>query len=76
MNSQAIKLELISWLTKLKDKKMLSALTSIKDSEQSGDWHETLTSEQKKSLEKGIKDHEKGRILTSKQLWERYGRQA
>lgn len=55
---------------------MLSALTSIKDSEQSGDWHETLTSEQKKSLEKGIKDHEKGRILTSKQLWERYGRQA
>lgn len=55
---------------------MLSALTSIKDSEQSGDWYETLTSEQKKSLEKGIKDHEKGRILTSKQLWERYGRQA
>ena len=76
MNSQTLKLELISWVTKLKDKKLLGALTSIKDSEESGDWYDSLTTAQKKSLEKGIQDHQKGRTVSSKQFWERYGKQA
>ena len=76
MNSQTLKLELINWVTKLKDKKLLGALTSIKDSEESGDWYDSLTTAQKKSLEKGIQDHHKGRTVTSKQFWERYGKQA
>ena len=76
MNPQSIKLELISWVSKLKDKKLLGSLASIKDSTESGDWYEQLTPAQKKSLEKGIDDHKKGRTLSSKQFWERYGRQA
>lgn len=76
MNSQTLKLELINWVTKLKDKKLLGALTSIKDSEESGDWYDSLTTAQKKSLEKGIQDHQKGRTVTSKKFWERYGKQA
>jgi len=76
MKPESIKLELISWLSKLKDKKLLNSIASIKDSAESGDWYDELTPGQKKSLQKGIEDHKKGRTLTSKQFWERYGRQA
>lgn len=76
MNSQNFKLELINWLAKLKDKKLLSALTSLEDSEESGDWYDNLTTAQKKSLEKGIQDHQKGRVVSSKQFWARYGKEA
>ena len=75
MSSQ-IRLELISWISKLKDKSLLKTLSSIKDSEESGDWYENLSAKQKKSLQKGIEDHKKGRVLSSKQFWSRYGRQA
>lgn len=72
MNSRALKLELINWLNNLKNLKLLHSLSSIKDSEQSGDWYESLTPKQKKSLEKGIDDHKKGRTLTGKDFRKRY----
>ena len=76
MNSQTIKLELINWVSKLKDKKLLGSLSSIKDSTESGDWYESLNTAQKKSIEKGVQDHQKGRRLSNKQFWDRYGKQA
>ena len=76
MNTHSLKLELINWVTKLKDKKLLGTLSSIKDSEESGDWYDNLTSAQKKSLEKGVQDFQKGRVVSSKQFWARYGKQA
>ncbi len=72
MTSQQLKHELISWLTQLKDKKLLNSLASIKDSVESGDWYSMLTTKQKKSLERGIRDHKKGNTLTSQQFWQRY----
>lgn len=68
MNSQSIKSELISRVSKLKDKKLLHSLSSVKDSTESGDWYTHLTSSQKKSLEKGIEEHKKGQVLTSRQF--------
>ena len=72
MTTQELKHELISWLNQLKDKKLLKSLSSIKDSVESGDWYTELNSKQKKSLERGIRDHKKGNALTSKQFWQRY----
>lgn len=72
MSTLELKLQLINWLTDLKDKKLLQSLASIKESEQSNDWYLQLSAKQKKSLEKGIEDHKKGRTLTSKQFWQRY----
>lgn len=72
MSTLELKLQLINWLTDLKDKKLLKSLSSIKDSEQSNDWYKQLSVKQKKSLERGIDDHRKGRTLTSKQFWQRY----
>jgi hypothetical protein len=75
MKSDSLRLELISWVSKLKDKKLLNSLASLKDSEASGDWYDELNPAQKKSLQKGIQDHKKGQTLTSKEFWNRYGRQ-
>jgi hypothetical protein len=72
MTSQQLKHELISWLTQMKDKKLLNSLASIKDSVESGDWYSMLTAKQKKSLERGIRDHKKENTLTSQQFWQRY----
>lgn len=72
MTSQQLKHELISWLTQLNDKKLLNSLASIKDSVESGDWYSILSAKQKKSLERGIRDHKKGNTLTSQQFWQRY----
>jgi hypothetical protein len=76
MNSQALKLELINWLTGLNDNNLLESIASIKDSTISGDWYDELTPEQKKSLDNGIKDHKKGKTLTSKEFWSRYEKKA
>ena len=72
MTARELKHELIRWLSNLKDKKLLNSLASIKESEQSGDWYDSLTTSQKKSLLRGIEDHKKGSTLTSKEFWKRY----
>lgn len=72
MSTLELKLQLINWLTDLKDKKLLTSLSSIKDSEQSNDWYKQLSAKQKKSFDRGTDDHKKGRTLTSKQFWQRY----
>ena len=74
MKLQTIRLELVNWVFNLKDKKLLKSLASIKDSEESGDWYDHLTPAQKKSLQKGVQDHKKGRALKSEEFWKRYGR--
>ena len=72
MSTRALKLELIHWLTNLTDKNLLESLASIKDSTVNGDWYDELSPAQKQSLENGIKDHKKGKTLTSKEFWSRH----
>jgi len=72
MSSQVLKLELITWLTGVTDRKLLDSLNSIKNSVESGDWYDSLTESQKKSLERGIQDHKDGKFLTSDEFWDRY----
>ena len=74
MTTKSIKLELIHWLSKLNDKAILESLLSVKNSVSSGDWYEELTSSEKKSIDRGIEDHKKGNVLTSKQFWSRYAK--
>lgn len=72
MSTQALKLELISWLTKLNDKKVLESLASLKDSFVSGDWYSGLTAAQKKSIQKGVENHRQGKYLTASRFRARY----
>ncbi len=72
MSAASIKFEIIEWLMKLEDKQVLDSLARLKKSFQSEDWYAELSTAQKKSLEKGIQDHKKGKYLSSKEFWSRY----
>jgi len=53
MGYEALKLELIEWLTKLEDSETIEYLKNVKDLKSSDhDWWEDLTQEQKKELKK------------------------
>ena len=76
MNAPSIKIELINWLTQLKDKQLLESLLSVKKSVITEDWYDHISASQRKSIDTGIEDHKKGRVLSSKQFWSRYEKKA
>ncbi len=73
MNIQTLKYEIIEWITKTNDNSLLRTLKSIKDSgATSSDWYEDLSSEEIESINRGIENHKKGEVLTSKEFWSGY----
>ena len=74
MGHEAIKLELIEWLTKLEDDETLEYLKVVKDSKSSKrDWWDDLSEPQKASIERGLKDIEEGRTTPHEEVKKRYG---
>lgn len=73
MNSQVIKLELIEWLTQLKDETTLGIIKSVKDSRISNDWWNDLSEHELQGIERGIKDSEKGDLIDHAKVKKRYG---
>ncbi len=74
MGHDAIKLELIEWLTKLEDDETIEYLKVVKDSRScQDDWWDDLPEEQKKGLERGMKDTDSGRIISHEEVKKRYG---
>jgi len=63
MGHDAVKLELIEWLTKLKDDNTIQFLKIIKDTDSNEDWWNELSDEQKQGIQRGLKDIEKGRVV-------------
>ena len=57
MERDALKLELIEWLSQLDDEETIQYLKILKDSQAKGqDWWNDLTDNQKQHIEKGLKD--------------------
>ncbi len=76
MKQQALKYEIIEWITQTNDSSVLKVLKSIKDSNlTSSDWFDNLNPEEKESINRGLDDHERGDVLTSKQFWAKNGGQ-
>ena len=74
MNIQALKYEIIEWITRTNDSSLLKTLKSIKDSNAAmADWFDDLSQEEIDSLNRGISDHDNGDVLTSKEFWAGYG---
>ena len=75
MDIQTLKYEIIEWVTKTNDSSLLKALKSIKDSNATAaaDWYDELSDEEIASINRGIENHEKGEVLTSKEFWSGYG---
>jgi hypothetical protein len=74
MRIEAIKLELIEWLTKLEDNETIKYLKIVKDSKNNkNDWWNDLTEEQKRGIQKGLKDIEEGRVFSHEEVRRKYG---
>ncbi len=73
MGHDAIKLEIIEWLTKLEDSDTLEYLKIVKDLDDEGDWWNELTEEQKQSIERGLNDIEAGRLFSHDAVKAKYG---
>jgi hypothetical protein len=74
MGHDALKLELIEWLTHLDDDDTISYLKIVKDSSESGsDWWQDLSDEQKLGIERGLRDIDAGRVTPHDQVKKKYG---
>lgn len=74
MNIENIKIELIQWLTTLDDENALKDLISIRDNSNK-DWWETISSEEKKSIQNGLKDIKDGKLTPhseARKVYEEY----
>lgn len=74
MGHEAIKLELIQWLTKLEDDETLDYLKVVKDSSDTNhDWWNDLSDEQKSGINRGLMDVDSGRIHSHDDIKLKYG---
>lgn len=74
MGHEAIKLELIDWLSKLEDDETIDYLKIVKDSCVSEkDWWNEITDEQRAGIERGLKDIEEGRVVSHDTVKMKYG---
>jgi hypothetical protein len=74
MGHDAIKLELIEWLTKLDDDETLDYLKIVKESRETDqDWWHDLSQDQKFGIERGLKDIDAGRVTSHSQVASKYG---
>ncbi len=74
MGHDAIKLELIEWLTKLEDDETIQYLKIVKDSKSTEhDWWDDLSENEKRGIERGLKDIEAGRVVSHEEVKSRYG---
>jgi hypothetical protein len=65
------KLDLIAWINQLSDVNLISFLEGLRNSRSKNDWWDELSDHQKKIVLKGLKDAEKGKILSSKEFWKK-----
>lgn len=74
MELEAIKVELIAWLSELEDQNTIEYLKEVKElCETKNDWWEDLTQVQKNGIEKGLKDAKEGRITSHEEVKKKYG---
>lgn len=74
MGHEAIKLELIEWLTKLDDDETIQYLKIVKDSkDKHSDWWNDLTEEQKSGIQRGLNDIDQGKVIPHDEVKRKYG---
>ena len=76
MNIQTEKLSLIEWIAKLQDSSIIEKLKMIHDNyTKTSDWWDEISIEEKNSINRGLKDIEKGNVHsheTAKKFYEKY----
>ena len=73
MNTSAEKVDIIQWVAGLNDKSVLAQLKIMKDqSTKKADWWDTISGEERQSIERGLKDSKEGRITPHTEVKKRY----
>ncbi len=70
MNIETRKVNIISWITHLNDKEILSKIESLQQSEP--DWWEMISDEEKSEIEQGLGEIEKGELKAHDKVMEKY----
>ena len=73
INIQSAKIELIQWLTTINDTALIKKILEIKN-DKSGDWYFELPENEKKSIELGNSDAEKGKLKPNTEAEKIYGK--
>lgn len=76
MKAESLKLELIQWLAAVKDKSTLESLLFFKKLQQSNDWWDELSTEQREQIDAGLAELKKGKTVSADKVWAKYGRKA
>ncbi len=71
MNIAVKKIELIEWLSKVQDEKLIKKVEGLR-MEAEADWWDRLTAEQQEDIEAGVADLEEGRKKDFKKVLSKY----
>ncbi len=66
-NIQNIKIELIQWLTTLEDSSIIQKILDLRKNN-TNDWWEELSKEERKSIEQGLSDAEEGKFVPQSEV--------
>lgn len=74
MGQEAIKLELIEWLSNLEDSDTINYLKIVKESRTTNkDWWTDISDNQRQSIERGLKDIQEGNTHSHNDIKKKYG---
>jgi hypothetical protein len=73
-NVEKEKLEIIKWVTGLKDRDAIEKLRMLRDSPKKLDWWNEITDEEKTAINKGIEDIKAGRVKPHKEAKKLYAK--
>jgi hypothetical protein len=68
------KLEIIKWVTSLKDETSIERLKLLKDQKRKTDWWDEISESEKNAIEQGLDDIKAGRIKSHKEVKRGYAK--
>ncbi|WP_276371536.1 hypothetical protein [Chryseolinea sp. H1M3-3] len=74
LNFEREKLEIIKWVTGLKDRDAIEKLRMLRDSPKKQDWWNEIADEEKTAIDKGIEDIKAGRVKPHKEAKKLYAK--
>ena len=72
LNVEKEKLEIIKWVTELKDNTTIERLKMLRDNPKKADWWTEITEEEKAAIDKGLEDINSGRVKPHKEAKKLY----
>lgn len=73
LNIQSKKIELIQWLSTIEDLSVINKIIDLKKQENK-DWWNSISENEKQSVEKGLQDAEAGKLNSHSKAKELYGK--